>query len=778
MTVTFAPVAVGDFPVSLVFHSDDATQPLATVSIHGIGTLPPNIGITPPAISAQLLRFQSSFNPLTISNTGFSPLVWTATASQTVATNPPWFTLSQPGATTPAGGSTQLGLTIQSGALGAGTYVGSVRIASNDPDHPTITIPVQLVIPVVPNLVATPTSLDFGRLHTGQSKILLVDISDQGTNTVTINGITLTPGAFHVSGGLVTLSPGESVPLLVSYAPFVPGATTATMSVLSDDPLRPVLAIPLSGVAVTPPAVDATPGSFDVQVPAGQRVVRRLTIQNTGGDTAHVTIDAETSLLALAPRPTAPAASKPAPSGTRSGGPSTRGRGGPDRYGHRWWDSDDPNGPTFQWVELAGNGTSIPLNPNKAYYGPFSIGFPFPWFGENQTSFSVSTNGWISFTSTLGYYNGAALPTPLAPFNMLSALWRYPFVAPQFIVYGLDAGRMVIEFIAPSYAFELILEPGGRVVYQYLHTGSAIFVLTGFQNRIGDDGLTIAVDPASLRDGLAIAFQPEPLWLSTLVRAADVPPGASLDVDIPFDATFLEDGINDGELAVRSDDPLRAEIHIPAHLVVSSIPDITAANTLDFGTVALGTSRTDTLWVGNAGTGPLQLSVGPIGGDGFSVLGLPIALTLAPGDSTPIAVRFAPTATCSACGGDMELDSNDPDEDPIDVEFTAVAVSRQSTPPGEPAPIAFGLRNLGRNPSGGELSLELAVPEPARMRVDVFDVRGRAVRSLAAGPLEPGRYALHWDGRDAAGQRTGAGVFFVRAVGGRWSSSLRWVRMP
>jgi T5SS/PEP-CTERM-associated repeat protein len=92
---------------------------------------------------------------------------------------------------------------------------------------------------------------------------------------------------------------------------------------------------------------------------------------------------------------------------------------------------------------------------------------------------------------------------------------------------------------------------------------------------------------------------------------------------------------------------------------------------------------------------------------------------------------------------------------------------------GSPAP----LRLTGRGTPGRTPSLELALPEAAAARVELFDVSGRRVGVLHDGPLAAG---LHrFDTADAIG---GAGLFFARVevVGraGRELRSARLVRLP
>ncbi|MBM3314300.1 hypothetical protein FJY71_00455 [candidate division WOR-3 bacterium] len=48
------------------------------------------------------------------------------------------------------------------------------------------------------------------------------------------------------------------------------------------------------------------------------------------------------------------------------------------------------------------------------------------------------------------------------------------------------------------------------------------------------------------------------------------------------------------------------------------------------------------------------------------------------------------------------------------------------------------------------------------MRLEIRDLSGRAVRTLASGVQQPGRHGVVWNGTDDQGRRAARGVYFVR----------------
>jgi hypothetical protein len=69
---------------------------------------------------------------------------------------------------------------------------------------------------------------------------------------------------------------------------------------------------------------------------------------------------------------------------------------------------------------------------------------------------------------------------------------------------------------------------------------------------------------------------------------------------------------------------------------------------------------------------------------------------------------------------------------------------------------------VGPNPVRGACLFRFALGRPGPASLDVFDARGRRVRTLARGDREAGAHAVTWDGRDDAGRPVAGGLYFAR----------------
>jgi hypothetical protein len=83
-------------------------------------------------------------------------------------------------------------------------------------------------------------------------------------------------------------------------------------------------------------------------------------------------------------------------------------------------------------------------------------------------------------------------------------------------------------------------------------------------------------------------------------------------------------------------------------------------------------------------------------------------------------------------------------------------------------PDAFALSQNYPNPFNPETTISYALPEASRISLVIYDGAGQHVRTLADHHLEAGRYEVVWDGRNAAGQEVGSGLYFYELRAGKF----------
>ena len=77
------------------------------------------------------------------------------------------------------------------------------------------------------------------------------------------------------------------------------------------------------------------------------------------------------------------------------------------------------------------------------------------------------------------------------------------------------------------------------------------------------------------------------------------------------------------------------------------------------------------------------------------------------------------------------------------------------------------------NPFNPVTSVRFALPRGSEVRLTVFDVTGRVVRTLVDEELPAGYHETSWDGRSDSGQRVASGVYFYRLETAEFSATRK-----
>ncbi len=109
---------------------------------------------------------------------------------------------------------------------------------------------------------------------------------------------------------------------------------------------------------------------------------------------------------------------------------------GPDVFGYRAKDSNEADGPDYQWIDISAIGDSAQGLGDDNFVGPFNIGWPFRFYWYDVSQFWIGSNGYIKF-STAGQLAQPIpqFPNATAPNDIVS-----PYAA-DWIFGGAEPGR-------------------------------------------------------------------------------------------------------------------------------------------------------------------------------------------------------------------------------------------------------------------------------------------------------------------------------------------------
>ena len=281
---TFAVVAAGTAPLSYQWQKNGAniagataasyTTPATTISDSGstfrvvvtntAGTVTSSaatLTVNPaPAPAIQLSSSTVNFangvvgtslsQPLIITNTGTATL----TITQVNETGSAFFSVSGFSLPLNVNAGQQTTITVTFLATSAGTVSGNISIVSNAPTSPTPVALTGTAIAATLTLGINPTGLSFGNVTTGTSSPTQnVTITNTGNSNVAISQINLVGAGYTMTGGgaPVTLTPTQSITLVVQFSPTTAGSAPGSITVVSNATGSPAI-ITLSGTGVAP----------------------------------------------------------------------------------------------------------------------------------------------------------------------------------------------------------------------------------------------------------------------------------------------------------------------------------------------------------------------------------------------------------------------------------------------------------------------------------------------------------------------------------------------
>ena len=214
------------------------------------------------------------------------------------------------------------------------------------------------------------------------------------------------------------------------------------------------------------------------------------------------------------------------------------GVGGPDPFGYTFLDSNTPDGPTHDWIEISSTGTEVLPSSDDSYTGLINMGFFFNHYGTDYTQIKVGNNGLLfEDAPTSQYVNQPITQTPgvhgfIAPFWDDIVTWGSAGSI-YYQTLGEEPNRkFVVEWKDNQHYYSstsgitcqaILYEGSNNILFQYQDvdfgtvSGSTSSDLppydnggsatVGIEGPTGDIGLQYSFNEQVINPGLAILFK-------------------------------------------------------------------------------------------------------------------------------------------------------------------------------------------------------------------------------------------------------------------------------
>lgn len=279
--VFFAPPADGGARSgALRVRSDDPDEPVVTVALSSGAGAPP-LRCAPQPVALASIPGQTAVRDVVCTNEGETALAVTGVELAPGSAGE----LSLSGIAAPlslSGGDSTVLFRVEYAPMAEGTHAGEVEVHTDASEVP-LRVDVNGLSTAAPScqLEAWPAFVPFGVTHVGQPGSANVQVGNAGGASCEAV-ISIAGDGFSAPGGPVTLAPGASHSVTVTFAPSQRGPHEGTLLVENTDPGQSALQVPLQGQAIAPELeLQPCPLSFGT-VKTGCSAMRTLVIQNAG----------------------------------------------------------------------------------------------------------------------------------------------------------------------------------------------------------------------------------------------------------------------------------------------------------------------------------------------------------------------------------------------------------------------------------------------------------------------------------------------------------------
>jgi hypothetical protein len=480
--------------------------------------------------------------------------------------------------TVQANGSMDLTVTFDATPLTGGDFEADIEISSNDPDEPQILVPTLLHVSGEPDIAVSDDTLDLGDTYLGFSKIDTLFVFNDGADSLTISSITSDNPDYTVDTTHFTLYSAQNQMVLVTFTPGSPGPSNGTLTITSDDPDEPTIAVALQGNGAIAPVISVVPDTVRDSLFDDDTAAHLLTITNESVGGA----DLIWSVSIL-----------PVPDSAKNLIPNKSGlsdlTGVNIMYDRSHWQASSNHKATLKGDLIARGAT---FTDNSQDITPQLLeGYHVLWFSALPEALSGSemaaVKSWVNGGGALLIESKepGSIPNFNSLLSTLNAGIEYSAVAsrtegistnifPHGTTQDVDSIYMNLGATLASVelpANVLVADVSGVANAAYSVAGNGRIVTTA--DRLFHNTHIMSGDNR-LFGNQVFGWLAEQFWLTATPSTDTIPAGSNMDVTLTFDATGQECGDHVAEVLISSNDPVDPLMIPQALLTVHFCGDI------------------------------------------------------------------------------------------------------------------------------------------------------------------------------------------------------------
>lgn len=609
----------------------------------------------------------------------------------------------------------------------------------------------------------TPDTVKFGNVNVGGFKALSATVKNgfEDKNVTVID--VLVDGDFYTTdfNEEILLESGKSSEINFMFEPEASGAAAGTATIITDEDGGKDYLIHLTGVGVAP-AITVTPADtlkFGA-VKVGSNKAMNVTLKNTGNaplTVSNVQIQGEQYTSDWAGQ------AKVLQAGATT---TVRVTFTPDKMeliaGTMTITSDDPAKPRVT-LPMSGTGSAAKLevSADSLNFGGIAVGRSktLPLVLKNAGTEDLSINS-VNIDN-ISFYTDFARATVLRPNQTLDLAVTFEpdnadKVVTSMIIASTDPKK-------PNYSVKLSgagSVPEADYAPENLNFGK---VMVNASKELVVNVFSVGVSDLTVSN----VSSNNNMYTTNFAEAKSVPAGTQYDIKVTFKPT--QAGDHNGVLSIVTDDPAHANIQIPL-AGVGGAPSISAdKNAIHFESVDIGKSKDATIKLSNNGTADLTIINIKTTAVGFTS-DFAGQFVIQQAGSKDVKLTFSPAEEGMYLGTFLII-SDDPVNDTLTVFVDGTGTkevgveSEFSGVPGQ-----FVMKGGYPNPFNAVTTVRYGVPFNAEVSLNVYNMSGNLVATLAEGNRTAGYHIAVWDAKGMP-----AGVYLVRMTSEGYSSIAKIV---